>query len=124
MKIGIVTPGGFDRSGRERVIPALLWLVERLTRRHEVHVYTLYQYPQPDEYRLLGATVHNLGYRRQSPNPGQIAHALHALRHEHRQRRFDVLHGLWATESGLIAALFGRLERIPSVVTVMCGELV
>jgi hypothetical protein len=33
MKVVVVVPGGFDRSGRERVIPALLWLVERLARR-------------------------------------------------------------------------------------------
>src|SRR5579884_2382102 len=57
MKIALVTPGGFDRSGRERVIPVFLWLVERLSRRHEVHVYTLNQYPYPDTYPLLGATV-------------------------------------------------------------------
>src|SRR5579859_3526859 len=119
MKIGIVTPGGFDRSGRERVIPAFLWLVERLAQRHEVHVYTLYQYPRPEEYRLLGAAVHNLGYRRRRPEPGQLAHALRTLRREHRRGRFDVLHGLWATESGLITALCGRVERIPNVVTVM-----
>src|SRR5262245_32019200 len=34
VKIVIVVPGGFDRSGRERVIPALLWLTERLARRN------------------------------------------------------------------------------------------
>ena len=28
MKIAIVTPGGVDRSGSDRVIPCLLWLIE------------------------------------------------------------------------------------------------
>jgi glycosyltransferase involved in cell wall biosynthesis len=124
MKIGIVSPGGFDRSGRERVIPAFLWFVERLARRHEVHIYTLYQNPKPDRYPLLGATVHNLGYRRRRPGMNQMAQTLRAIGSEHRRGHFDVLHGLWATESGLIAALAGRMARLPSVVTVMCGELV
>jgi glycosyltransferase involved in cell wall biosynthesis len=60
MKIALVTNGGFDRSGREAVIPALLNLVARLARRHEVHVFALAQYPEPCTYPLLGATVHNL----------------------------------------------------------------
>jgi glycosyltransferase involved in cell wall biosynthesis len=124
MKIGLVTPGGFDRSGTERVIPAFLWLVERLARRHEVHVYTLYQSPRPEEYPLLGATVHNLGYRRRGPSADGLARGLYVLRQEQWRGRFDVLHGLWATESGLLAALAGRLLRVPTVVTAMCGELV
>ncbi len=124
MKIGLVTPGGFDRSGRERVIPVFLWLVERLARRHEVHVYTLYQSSQSDTFPLLGATIHHI------PAVGpplriarQIPRALAALRQEHRRGRFDVLHGLWAGPSGLIAALAGRLWNVPSVVTVAGGEL-
>ena len=32
MKVAILTPGGVDRSGTERVIPCLLWLIERLVR--------------------------------------------------------------------------------------------
>jgi glycosyltransferase involved in cell wall biosynthesis len=60
MKIALVANGGFDRSGREAVIPVLLNLVARLARRHEVHVFTLAQYPEPCTYPLLGATVHNL----------------------------------------------------------------
>jgi len=124
MKIGLVTPGGFDRSGRERVVPALLWLVERLARRHDVHVYTLYQYPHPDEYPLLGATVHNVG---RSGGPFStlrlIQRALRLLKNEHGRERFDVLHGMWASESGLIAATAGRWFGIPSVISLLGGEL-
>ena len=31
MRIALVTPGGVDETGTDRVIPAFLWLVERLT---------------------------------------------------------------------------------------------
>lgn len=125
MKIGIVTPGGFDRSGRERVVPVFLWLVERLAREHEVHVYTLYQDPTPDEFALLGATIHNVGYGTEKRRTRQvIVRTLQQLRKEHARGHFDILHGLWAGESGFIAALAGRLWRLPSVVTVAGGELV
>src|ERR1051326_6257349 len=112
MKIGIMTPGGFDESGRERVIPVFLWLVERLARRHDVHVIALNQYREPRQYPLVGATVHNIGYRDENTRIlGQSASVLRLLGREHRTRRFDVLHGLWAKHEGLMAAVFGRLLR-------------
>ena len=61
MRIGLVVPGGVDRSGRERVIPALLWFVERLAARHEVVVFALGQEEGPGEWPLLGARVVDLG---------------------------------------------------------------
>ncbi len=61
MRIGLVVTGGFDRGGRERVVPTLLWLVERLARRHQVHVFVVDYYREPCDYPLLGATVHDLG---------------------------------------------------------------
>ena len=61
MKIVLIAPGGFDRSGSERVIPALLWLTERLARRNEVHVCVLGGADAPARYTLAGAQVHVLG---------------------------------------------------------------
>ena len=61
MRIGLVVSGGLDRSGREHVVPSLLWLVERLARRHDMHVFVLHYYPEPCSYPLLGATVQDIG---------------------------------------------------------------
>ncbi|HMF95060.1 MAG TPA: hypothetical protein VKE96_12230, partial [Vicinamibacterales bacterium] len=61
MRIALVVTGGVDQSARERVVPALLWLVERLARRHDVHVFALHYHRSPRSYALLGATVHDLG---------------------------------------------------------------
>ena len=80
MKIALVLPGGVDRSGTERVIPCLLWLIERLARDDDVHVFALGQEERPGEWPLLGARVHNAGARprrlrtlavrwRPAPNP-------------------------------------------------------
>lgn len=127
MKIGIVSPGGFDPSGRERVIPVFLALVERLARRHDVHVYTLYGPAGEAAYALRGATVHHLGRVQRGPNRAvsrTVRAGVAALMRDHGEERFDLIHGLWASESGLIAALAARLLRIPSVVTVAGGELV
>lgn len=124
MLIGLVVAGGFDRSGRERVIPALVWMVERLAARHDVHVFVLRHYPEPCTYRLAGATVHDLGRVRA---PGGLSTAVHARRLAQalgRVGRFDVLHGYWAVPAGLVAALVGRWLGIPTLVTFDSGELV
>jgi glycosyltransferase involved in cell wall biosynthesis len=117
MHVGLVVTGGVDRSGRERVIPALLWLIERLARRHDVHVYVLRHHETPCEYPLLGATIHDLG----RPPGIQRQHA--ALLDAWRVSRPDVVHAYWALPAGLSGATAARRLRIPSVVTLDSGEL-
>jgi glycosyltransferase involved in cell wall biosynthesis len=109
MRVALVVTGGVDRSGRERVIPALLSFIERQARHHE----------RPCTYPLLGATVDDLGRPRGLRR--QYAALVRALRH---QGRFDVIHGYWALPGGLAAALAGRRLGIPSVVTLDSGEFV
>src|SRR5262245_63033633 len=61
MRVALVVTGGVDASARERVVPSLLWLVERLARRHDLHVFVLHYHRTARSYPLLGATVHDLG---------------------------------------------------------------
>ena len=124
MRIALVVAGGVDRSGRERVIPSLLWLIERLARRHSVHVFVLRHYPKPCTYTLHGATIHDLG-RATGPRGLQSLFQLPRLvRALKRARPFDVVHGYWALPPGVLAALAGRWLGIPAVATFDSGELV
>lgn len=117
MRIAIVTPGGVDRTGEHRVIPALLALLERLSRCNDVQVIALLQEDHASEWHLCGAHVHNIG----SPRTG--LRALSKLYRLHRDRPFDVVHAFWAGTSGLIAALAGKFLGIPSLIHVAGGEL-
>jgi glycosyltransferase involved in cell wall biosynthesis len=122
MRIGLVVSGGLDRSGRERVTPTLLWLIERLARRHEVHAFVLDYYPEPCGYPLLGATVHDIG--RVEAAPG--------LRRGRQRRRlsktiegcgpFDLLHAYQGMPAVVCAPIARRLD-VPLVVTLDSGEL-
>jgi glycosyltransferase involved in cell wall biosynthesis len=117
MRVALVVTGGFDRSGREHVIPTLLSLVERLSRRHQVVVYVLRYLADLSTYPLLGATVRDLGRP-----PGlwrQHVRLVDALK---RDGPFDVIHGYWALPSGLAAATAGWRLGWPSVVTCDSGE--
>jgi glycosyltransferase involved in cell wall biosynthesis len=119
MRIAMVVTGGFDESGHERVIPSLLWLVERLATRHDVVVYVLRYHDAPRRYRLLGATIHDLGRPRGLFNQCRAVAAAMAA-----DGPFDVVHGYWAVPAGVVAAVVGRRLGVPSIVTCDSGEFV
>src|SRR5690606_13778934 len=105
-----------DRGGTHRVIPFLLWFIERIAREVELHVFALKQEPEPATWPLLGATVHNVGAR---PRGLRLLAAVAA---EHRRGRFDVLHAVWATP-GAAAAVLGRALGVPVVTHLIGGDL-
>jgi glycosyltransferase involved in cell wall biosynthesis len=117
MKVAMIVPGGVDRSGEERVIPCLLWMIERLARRHDLHVFALNQESRPCRYELLGAQVHNAGAR-----PRRLRLAGQVLR-EHRKGRFDILHAIWSAPQGVIAAGLGAILGVPVLLRLTGGDL-
>ena len=124
--IGVVVMGGVDRSGREHVVPTLLSLIDRLARRHDVHVFALGHYPEPCTYPLRGATVHDVG-RVDRPRglrrfvlQQRLAAAIASVS---TARRFDLLHAYLGIPA-IVATAAARRSRLPVVVTLDSGELV
>ena len=119
----LVVPGGVDRGGVERVIPALLSLIERIAAEHRVTVVALGQEPEACTYPLLGATVVNVPPERRGPHrlARQVARAVRAIG---SQGRPDVVHAWWASVTGLAAVVAGRRYGVPATVHVAGGELV
>ena len=118
MKLALVVPGGVDRSGEYRVIPALLALIERLSVRDEVHVFALTQEDRPASWRLAGAAIHNIGTGRTR------LRAVQAICTEHRASPFQLVHSIWSGSPGIVAVAAARLLRIPGLVHVAGGEVV
>jgi glycosyltransferase involved in cell wall biosynthesis len=119
MRIAFVAAGGFDRSGHERVIPSLLWLVERLARRHDVVVYVVRYLHTAERYQLAGATICDLG--RPSGFMQQHRALIRAMQDD---GPFDVVHGYWPVPAGRIAVSSALHFKIPSIVTFDSGEFV
>jgi glycosyltransferase involved in cell wall biosynthesis len=146
MKIGIIVPGGVDRSGEERVIPAFLALIEHLARDHDVHVFAFHQEPTPARWLLRGAHIHNIGYPPTPPKktapPCRSALArdqpttqgsrkawtrlrtTKAILQEHKTAPFTVLQSLFSGTCGQVAAIAATLLRIPYYIHIAGGELV
>ena len=117
MRIALIVPGGVDRSAEYRIIPALLALIERLARAHDVQVIALSQERTPGDWPLAGAHVHNIGARHTRRR------ALQTLLGLHRRAPFDLTQAIWSGWCGLIAVGASRLLGIPSLVHVAGGEL-
>ena len=118
MKLALIVPGGVDRGGEFRVIPALLALIERLSRIHEVHVFALWQEPVAGRWQLAGATIHNVGHG------WTHLRGICAVRAEHRHAPFCAIHAIFSGPCGLVAAATAKLLRLPCMIHVTGGELV
>jgi glycosyltransferase involved in cell wall biosynthesis len=125
MRIALITPG-FSASEKDWCIPVLLNLVRKLTREHDVQVFTL-RYPHHRRtYAIGGATVHAFGGAETS-GFGRfllLQQALRRMLRLHRSEPFDVIQGFWADDPGLLAVMAGRITGVPAVVSIMGGELV
>jgi glycosyltransferase involved in cell wall biosynthesis len=125
MRIALITPG-FSADEGDWCIPALLDLVRILARAHDVHVFTL-RYPHRDAtYTVYGAKAHAFGgaETRGARRFALLNKAIRYIRREHRREPFDVAHAFWADEPGFVATTCGRLLRVPTIVSIMGGELV
>lgn len=118
MKLALVVPGGVDRSGEQRVIPALLALIERLAQHHEVHVFALRQEATASEWSLAGARIHNIG------DGWSRLRAIRAVCNEHRRAPFDTIQAIFSGSCSLVAVVAARLLRVRSLVHIAGGELV
>jgi glycosyltransferase involved in cell wall biosynthesis len=118
MRIALVIPGGVDRSGEYRVIPAVIALISRLSHLHDVHVFAMSQEERRGEWDLAGAHIHNIGAGRTA------VRAVRCICTQHRVRPFDIVHAIWSGGPGLIAVASGRILGIPSLIHIAGGELV
>jgi glycosyltransferase involved in cell wall biosynthesis len=118
VNLALVVPGGVDRSGERRIVPALLSLVERLARVHRVTVFALRQEAARASWTLRGATIENIG------SPLTVSRAVAALVAAHRRARFDVIQAIWGGDCALVAVGAARVLGVPAFVHLAGGELV
>jgi glycosyltransferase involved in cell wall biosynthesis len=117
MNLAMIVPGGVDRSGERRVIPALLALIERLASRHTLRVFALRQEARPAQWQLSGATVQNIGGR------FELVRTIAAVRAAHARQPFDIVQSIWAGQCAFAAVAAGRSLGIPAAVHIAGGEL-
>ena len=129
MRLALVIPG-FQADTDDWCIPAFTNLSRELSRKVELHVFTL-RYPNlRRDYDIGRVHVHALGGGAFGATRLPVASllklwnvTLRAFEAEHRRAPFSCIVGIWATESGWLATLIGRRLKIPSLVHLAGGEL-
>ncbi len=126
MNIGILIPG-FSDGEQDWCIPVYLNLVRTLAQFDSVRVFALRYPPRRDSYPIYGAQVYALGGRSSMAGIARwilLARTVAAIVRQHRARPFDILHAIWADETGFAASIAGKLIGVPVVVSIAGGELV
>lgn len=131
LRVAWIVPG-FQGEVGEPGIPALGILAEDLAHYCELHVYAVRFPKRTADYRVGQVAVRSFG-NREDPARGALwrrarsarrwAAVLAAIAAEHRRAPFTLIHGLWASEPGMLAVVAGRLLGMPSLVSVAGGEL-
>lgn len=124
LRIAYVLPG-FCSDDDDPCIPVITTFMRRMSRLHDVSVYTA-EYPyRPGSYTVHGIPVHCTGAPQRN-RIDQIAawkRVGDKIRKDHNDRPFDLIHGFWATLPGYVATRTARALGIPSIVSLAGGEL-
>lgn len=130
LRIALIIPSGVDRRDKTKLVPTLLWLIERLARRHVLHVFALSQYARPPIYTLFGATIHNLAQENDESNQRQVYGLKRwvlwrkIMKVARKEGPWDLVHAFWGGTSGWLAVMEAHRLDVPSVVSLAGDELV
>ncbi len=130
MRVAWVVPG-FQGGDGEPGIPALNSLARAIGSEHDLHVFAV-RYPlRSARYRSCGTRVQSFGEALSShsgvshrvASARRWARVLATITSVHSATPFAVIHGFWATESGMLAVAAGRMLRLPVLLSCCGGEL-
>jgi glycosyltransferase involved in cell wall biosynthesis len=114
-RIAVICPGGIIGGDFNQGVPALVELFGRLSERYDL---TVYQAARPDstDHPARPFDVRTFGHRLAK------LWLFLALLRDHMRCPYELIHGLWAG-SGYIAVWAARLLNVPSVVSLLGGEV-
>jgi glycosyltransferase involved in cell wall biosynthesis len=136
VRIGLIVRGGVEEGTEaHNPFPVFVDFIRRLATNDDVQVFSLQGESRaslvslvgsaPPPHRFAGASVHALGTTR-APRlrvAADVTRVLAAIRSSRpRGERPEILHGI-GQAPGFIATVIGRLLRVPSVVSLIGGEL-
>ena len=120
-RVAIVTPGGIGSPKSGLYIPVLTSLVSKLSNNFDITVYSLIRLTDDHKDFVCGnAKIIHLDATLQDSFLKKVFLLLKAF--FKNRNEIDVIHGLWATPTGLAAVIVSKLFNIPSAVSLLGGE--
>jgi glycosyltransferase involved in cell wall biosynthesis len=122
LRVGLLLPSLATTADATVATPALTTLVSTLGACVDLRVFPLRLPANRTRFLVEYAEVRpigGLGRRLRQLTP----RVLGALVAAHRERPFDVLHGVWLHEPGTLALLAGRMLRVPTLLSIGGAEV-
>lgn len=121
--LAFLLPGGLGTVDSGIHIPRIFGLVQQLSRSFSITAYSHSLPGQRPHTELCGnALVRFLHATAEDTALKRAATFLPALYHDHREKPFNLIHGIWGLPFGLYAVVAGKLLGVPSVVSLLGGE--
>ena len=116
----LIVPGGI---GSVENVPSLLDLIERLSRSFTL---TIYSFSDIVPHPVLAQNNCRVSFVSRWTGGNSVLKKLSCvwrIRRDAQTARFAVVHGFWAAPQGFAAVLAGKLLGVPSIVSVLGGDI-
>ncbi len=120
-RIAILVPGGIGASDN---IPSLLELICRLAEPYNISIYSFSHLTPHSSLHTNRCAVSFAPKFFGKNNLLKIIYFLWLIRKDHKQKNFNIVHGFWVMNQGIVAVLAGKLLRLPAVVSLLGGDVV
>ncbi len=118
--VAIFVPGGIDSPQSGLQVPALVQLLSGLSLHYEMTIFSLIRVSDNNIKKCGNADIVFLNAQPKDSFFKKLYLLLKAFIKHHQ--RFDLLHGLWGTPTGLAAVIIGKFFNVPSIVSFLGGE--
>lgn len=118
--IALIVPGGVGNGFFNQGLPALVNLINGLSKDFEVTVYSLIAVNpdfKPDNFKIRSIAATHKDW-----TPWRMIKLGIMLLKDHKKMPYDLFHGVWGGPSGMLAVFLGTWLRRSSVVSLRGGE--
>jgi glycosyltransferase involved in cell wall biosynthesis len=119
-RVAIIIPGGIGGGYFMQGIPVLEDYIKRISESFDVTVYSMIKTDrayQPQYFTLRhtnAAHTHHIFWK--------IILLTLLVTKDHLRNKYELVHGIWGFPAGFLAVVFGKIFRIPSIVSLQGGE--
>jgi len=92
----------------------------------ELTIFSLYYPPRRPEYKFYSAKVHSFARTDMPLRTGKLSiwmRCIRAFSKLHTEKKFDIIHAMWAGEPGFVASFISGRHGLPLIVNICGGEL-
>jgi len=120
-RIAVIVPGGI---GVDDNIPSLLDLLCRLSASYDLSIYSFSRLTSHPALLKNSCTISYPPALFENNTLLKIIYFLWRIRKDHAQRAFSATQGFWIMTQGIAAVLSARMLHIPSIVSILGGDVV